>query len=137
MNTTNDTNMTAAQRAGRTNHERRQREKEQFRERLQDKERALAICRQIRDDDGAAAADRLQALELLLGLDRQYTDDDHQKGGEIMNHDEVVINEIAKYVNLLRIEKSKDRDAELRNQKRESRVKLESLGVNVEILEIE
>lgn len=54
-----------------------------------------------------------------------------------MSHDEVVSVEIGKYMNLLRIEKSQDRDKELRNQMRESRAKLESFGINIETLEIE
>ena len=53
-----------------------------------------------------------------------------------MTQDEVVANEIAKYMNLLRIEAARDPEVEIQNQKTEARAKLESFGVNVENLKI-
>ena len=53
-----------------------------------------------------------------------------------MTHDEVVANEIAKYMNLLRIEAAENPEVEIQNQKTEARAKLESFGVNVENLKI-
>ena len=54
-----------------------------------------------------------------------------------MTDKEVIGNEISRFMDLLRIEKAADRDAEIRNQKRECRARLESFGVKVEDLQIE
>ena len=44
---------------------------------------------------------------------------------------------IAKYMDLLRIEKAEDRDREIRNQLRETKAMLEALGIVVENLVID
>ena len=57
-----------AAKAGATRHEKREREREESRQRHRDGERALAVCREIRDSETATDRDRLKAVELLLAL---------------------------------------------------------------------
>lgn len=54
-----------------------------------------------------------------------------------MTEKEQAMNMIAKYKDLLRIEKAEDRDREIQNQLRETRAMLEALGITVENLVIE
>ena len=56
---------------------------------------------------------------------------------EIMTEKEQATSMIAKYMDLLRIEKAEDRDREIKNQLRETKAMLEALGVVVEDLVIE
>ena len=56
---------------------------------------------------------------------------------DIMTEKEQATNMIAKYMDLLRIEKAEDRDREIKNQLRETKAMLEALGVVVEDLVIE
>ena len=56
---------------------------------------------------------------------------------ESMTREELVATEITRYMDLLRVKKADDKEKELENQLRESRVKLESFGVAVENLKIE
>lgn len=68
------------------------------------------------------------------------------KGGDIMildmeeeiNNAEIIKNEIARYMSLLRIERANNGhpNCELSNEITESRVTLEALGVNVEGLKL-
>ena len=60
--------MTRGQKAGQTNHERAEREKEAIRQARRDKEQAIQICRTIRDNPEAQDSDRLKAIELLKEL---------------------------------------------------------------------
>lgn len=55
----------ATNKAGATLHERKERERERQRADMNDKPAGLAICRAIRDDVTASAADRLKAIELI------------------------------------------------------------------------
>ena len=59
------------------------------------------------------------------------------KEGNVMTEKEQATNMIAKYMDLLRIEKAEDRDREIKNQLRETKAMLEALGVVVEDLVIE
>ena len=54
-----------------------------------------------------------------------------------MNDREQTTFMIQRYMDILRIEAAKDRDKEIANQKRETAVILETLGVAVEDLKIE
>ena len=54
-----------------------------------------------------------------------------------MTKEELVAQEITRYMNLQRVKHADDKDKELDNQIRESRAKLESFGVTVENLRIE
>ena len=54
-----------------------------------------------------------------------------------MTEKEQATNMIAKYMDLLRIEKAEDRDREIKNQLREVKAMLEALGIVVENLVIE
>lgn len=56
---------------------------------------------------------------------------------DVMTEKEQATNMIAKYMDLLRIEKAEDRDREIKNQLRETRAMLEALGVVVEKLVID
>ena len=56
---------------------------------------------------------------------------------DIMTEKEQATSMIAKYMDLLRIEKAEDRDREIKNQLRETRAMLEALGVVVDDLVIE
>ena len=56
---------------------------------------------------------------------------------DIMTEKEQATNMIAKYMDLLRIEKAEDRDREINNQLRETRAMLEALGIVVDNLVIE
>lgn len=55
----------------------------------------------------------------------------------IMTEKEQATSMIAKYMDLLRIEKAENRDREIKNQLRETKAMLEALGVVVEDLVIE
>ena len=55
--------------AGQTNHARHERKKAEFEAELNDRKRAIEICREIRDKPDSSDADRLKAIELLA----QYT----------------------------------------------------------------
>ena len=55
----------------------------------------------------------------------------------VMTEKEQATNMIAKYMDLLRIEKAENRDREIKNQLRETKAMLEALGVVVEDLVIE
>ena len=55
----------------------------------------------------------------------------------VMTEKEQATNMIAKYMDLLRIEKAENRDREIKNQLREAKAMLEALGVVVEDLVIE
>lgn len=59
------------------------------------------------------------------------------KEGNVMTEKEQATNMIAKYMDLLRIEKAEDRDREIKNQLREAKAMLEVLGIVVENLVIE
>lgn len=59
------------------------------------------------------------------------------KEGNVMTEKEQATNMIAKYMDLLRIEKAEDRDREIKNQLREAKAMLEALGIVVENLVIE
>lgn len=54
-----------------------------------------------------------------------------------MTDKELAANTIARYMDLLRIEKAEDRERELKNQLRETRAMLEAMGVAVENLVID
>ena len=54
-----------------------------------------------------------------------------------MTEKEQATSMIAKYMDLLRIEKAEDRDREIKNQLREAKAMLEALGIVVENLVIE
>ena len=56
---------------------------------------------------------------------------------DVMTEKEQATNMIAKYMDLLRIEKAENRDREIKNQLRETKAMLEALGVVVEDLVIE
>ena len=56
---------------------------------------------------------------------------------EVMTEKEQATSMIAKYMDLLRIEKAEDRDREIKNQLRETKAMLEALGIVVENLVIE
>ena len=56
---------------------------------------------------------------------------------DIMTEKEQATSMIAKYMDLLRIEKAENRDREIKNQLRETKAMLEALGVVVEDLVIE
>lgn len=60
--------MTPQQKAGQTLHERKEREKERLRAAREDVERALTLCRSIRDDENAADADRLEAVKIIASI---------------------------------------------------------------------
>ena len=60
--------MTPAQKGAQTARERRERRKQECAERLRDSDRAIAVCRSIRDDENAADADRLEAVKILYSL---------------------------------------------------------------------
>ncbi len=60
--------MTPAQKGAQTARERRERRKQEFAERLRDSDRAIAVCRSIRDDENAADADRLEAVKILYSI---------------------------------------------------------------------
>ena len=55
----------------------------------------------------------------------------------VMTKEELVANEITRYMDLLRVKQAEDKEKELENQLRESRAKLESFGVTVENLTID
>lgn len=55
----------------------------------------------------------------------------------MMTEKEQATSMIAKYMDLLRIEKAENRDREIKNQLRETKAMLEALGVVVEDLVIE
>ena len=55
--------------AGQTNHERHERKKAEFEAQLNDRKRAIEICREIRDNPDSSDADKLRALVILA----QYT----------------------------------------------------------------
>ena len=55
----------------------------------------------------------------------------------VMTEKEQATSMIAKYMDLLRIEKAENRDREIKNQLRETKAMLEALGVVVEDLVIE
>ena len=55
---------------------------------------------------------------------------------DVMTEKEQATNMIARYMNLLRIEKAEDRDREIENQKCETKAMLEALGIVVENLVI-
>ena len=57
--------MTPAEKGAATARARRERRERDFRELVRDQEQAINICRQIRDNENAAAADRLEAIRLL------------------------------------------------------------------------
>ena len=50
---------------GQTNHERHERKKEEFEAALNDRQRAIAICRQVRDDPDSSDSDKLRAIVIL------------------------------------------------------------------------
>ena len=54
-----------------------------------------------------------------------------------MTREELVAAEITRYMDLLRVKQAEDKEKELDNQLRESRVKLESFGVAVENLKLD
>ena len=56
---------------------------------------------------------------------------------DVMTEKEQATSMIAKYMDLLRIEKAENRDREIKNQLRETKAMLEALGVVVEDLVIE
>ena len=56
---------------------------------------------------------------------------------DVMTEKEQATSMIAKYMDLLRIEKAENRDREIKNQLREAKAVLEALGVVVEDLVIE
>ena len=56
---------------------------------------------------------------------------------DVMTEKEQATSMIAKYMDLLRIEKAENRDREIKNQLRETKAMLEGLGVVVEDLVIE
>lgn len=55
--------------AGQTNHARHERKKAEFEAELNDRKRAIEICREIRDNPDSSDADKLRALVILA----QYT----------------------------------------------------------------
>jgi len=60
--------MTSAERAAETRRKRRETLREQHEALRHDREAALALCRRVRDDEGASDETRLRAVELLLEL---------------------------------------------------------------------
>lgn len=54
-----------------------------------------------------------------------------------MTDKEIIANAITRFMNLQRIDKAADRDAEIRNQYKELKAQLEAFGVVVEDLTIE
>ena len=66
-----DKNMTPAQKAGQTLHERKEREKAAREQARHDKERAIEVCRQIRDNPLSTDAERLEAVKMLDKLTRR------------------------------------------------------------------
>ena len=54
-----------------------------------------------------------------------------------MSDKELVTTTVSRYMDLLRIQKSQDRETEIENQKRELKVILESMGITVEDLKID
>ena len=60
--------MTPAQKAAATRRERKQSEKDKDAAVRNDRERAIQICREIRDNPAAADHDRLDAIRLLGSL---------------------------------------------------------------------
>lgn len=60
-----DKKMTPQQRAGQTLHERKEREKAARTQARLDRERAIAVCREIRDNPACTDAERLEAIKLL------------------------------------------------------------------------
>ena len=60
--------MSRGAKAAQTAKERREERNRDFTERLKDRERAISVCRAIRDDENAADRDRLKAIELLTAL---------------------------------------------------------------------
>ena len=63
--------MTPQQKAGRTLHERKEREKERLRAAREDVEKALTLCRSIRDDENATDADRLAAVKIIMSITQE------------------------------------------------------------------
>ena len=51
--------------AGQTNHARHERKKAEFEAELNDRKRAIEICREIRDNPDSSDADKLRAIVLL------------------------------------------------------------------------
>lgn len=51
--------------AGQTNHERHERRKAAFEAELNDRKRAIEICREIRDNPDSSDSDKLRAVVLL------------------------------------------------------------------------
>lgn len=62
--------MTTQEKAGQTNHEHKEQDRQRFRDQLDDKEKALAVARAIRDNPDAADSDRLEAIRIIS----TYTD---------------------------------------------------------------
>ena len=54
-----------------------------------------------------------------------------------MSDKELVNTTVSRYMDLLRIQKAQNRDAEIENQKRELKVILEAMGITVEDLKID
>lgn len=67
----NEQNLTPQQRAGHTLHERKEREKAAREQARLDRERAITVCREIRDNPACTDAERLGAIKLLDRLTRK------------------------------------------------------------------
>ena len=61
----------AAMKAGATLRAHKEAERERERTRRADRENALTICRQIRDNPDAADADRLEAIKMIANITNQ------------------------------------------------------------------
>lgn len=59
--------------AGQTNHIRHERKKAEFEAELNDRKRAIEICREIRDNPDSSDADKLRALVILAQYTRRTT----------------------------------------------------------------
>ena len=62
--------MTQSEKSAATATAHREARRAAFQEALNDKRRAAEVCRAVRDDPNATAADKLKAVELLLSLDK-------------------------------------------------------------------
>lgn len=63
-----DEKRTPAEKAAQTRREHAEAHRAEIRARIRDKDEALRICREIRDDINAADADRLHAIEMIEAI---------------------------------------------------------------------
>ena len=68
MNISTEERKAAAAKAAATRKERHEAQKARFRAELNDRDRALEICRRIRDDETASDADRLEAIRMIAKI---------------------------------------------------------------------